>query len=1171
MDSHNLPNTISDPTVVPGGQNNDIQQNVDEFSPAPPAERLQPRISADSQAQQPLAADNDVLMETSDYDDLPGLQEVSDSSDSEAESESDRDANEVEMQAVDHDDDEEAVPSLIDVDTPHGGPSSSSTYRPTLYSTAARPSSNRRARVEDDEDEERDRRHPSQRVSSNNRNQSSATSSASQTSTHLPHNQSPASAPPAPHIHRHIIHASFNVAGNLDPNNNLNTLRLFQHLMTPINANNNNNNTPIQNNDPQSPSSNEPRIGGVALSFEIGPGFPIPQGATPQPGQLAVEQGAPDANGQPFPPRNGTFADILGVLGRLGGGIDGETVINFGNMGLGLGMHQEKDDPERAKKLVAGLEVVPVGLVRRLERVGGAGGGMGEEPTNGGDAGCAICWDKLLDGDGEGFGKDEKTDESPEAGSSDSETVQPKIVSLPCAHVFHADCLLPWFARPRHTTCPTCRFNIDPENLTHASMRRRDRRERAASRRAEDGVNSTEGEGPTPEGASEADANDVDGDGMRLPDFLEMMGASGELLRPEEVEIQNRQMTELIARMRADAAPPPPPPGLLSRSRVARAQSAPQESVTHHADDDAPTEMNPLPTATAEANADPAPYPAPTASAAGTPPRQPSIFSIPVLPVPVMIPVSIPAAAHGPAGNHDSIGLPFILRRPRRADYRYLSGVPRTHTPAENAQRASPRTEGDFGHFLSRIMSRGFQQPVPFNSLFPGLPLNRQQQPHPQPTQGTPQPATPGNATAGGSMPGPQFFGTRIIDPLNLPNLPRMTPQSQTPNNAANPPPAQATPQETISNPPNMPRRDVMEIRVDMVFGPGGPFSFPTGNRQGGADRRVGQTPTATGAFMQQMENEMMAQENAQGGPNEDVDMGNDALRREIEGRLFDIIGRRQRTGADSVPGGQQAPTPGQATATPPPAQQPGQQPAPFDDINPAFLAGLNTGMGMGMHFTGTGRSVAEAFSQMFGGIRAQQQQQPAQATPAGQPQPEGEQQPGQPAAEGNPQPQQQQQAPPAGNLPLGFTTLGMFPSLADIFGSGIPERRAPRPRKDWTLPAAPGPTLRQRIERREREAGLRCYDVSCGIGPSDEDPFGVELEAAGAGMKQLSIMSKEDKSELCSHTFHSPCLVTAERVALRGADAVVEDGSVDVSCPVCRGTGCVSKADWDEGVVALL
>lgn len=149
---------------------------------------------------------------------------------------------------------------------------------------------------------------------------------------------------------------------------------------------------------------------------------------------------------------------------------------------------EEKEDPERARKLVDGLEEVSLGLVRRLERVGTGGGGMGEDETKGGDVGCAICWDRLLFEDVEREEPTEKqsimegmTVDGEDTKEEKSKPQRPKIVTLPCAHVFHAECLIPWFSRPRRTTCPTCRFNIDPENLTYVSARQRRREQRRAA------------------------------------------------------------------------------------------------------------------------------------------------------------------------------------------------------------------------------------------------------------------------------------------------------------------------------------------------------------------------------------------------------------------------------------------------------------------------------------------------------------------------------------------------------------------------------------------------------------------------------------------------------------------------------------------------------------------
>jgi hypothetical protein len=93
-----------------------------------------------------------------------------------------------------------------------------------------------------------------------------------------------------------------------------------------------------------------------------------------------------------------------------------ELMARFGaGLGQALGIgREEREDPERAKKLVDGLEEVSVGLVKRLERVGGAPGGHVDASVGVGGSegttdvpGCAICWDRLLDAEGDGFATQE--------------------------------------------------------------------------------------------------------------------------------------------------------------------------------------------------------------------------------------------------------------------------------------------------------------------------------------------------------------------------------------------------------------------------------------------------------------------------------------------------------------------------------------------------------------------------------------------------------------------------------------------------------------------------------------------------------------------------------------------------------------------------------------------
>ncbi|KAJ7934009.1 hypothetical protein B0H13DRAFT_1558946, partial [Mycena leptocephala] len=83
---------------------------------------------------------------------------------------------------------------------------------------------------------------------------------------------------------------------------------------------------------------------------------------------------------------------------------------------------------------------------------------------------------------------------------------------------------------------------------------------------------------------------------------------------------------------------------------------------------------------------------------------------------------------------------------------------------------------------------------------------------------------------------------------------------------------------------------------------------------------------------------------------------------------------------------------------------------------------------------------------------------------------------------------------------------------------------------EDWEPPPPPGPTLRDRVERCEREVGLRCCATLCYVGPSDEDPFVGVSETARPFVQRLSIGGDERGTETCTHMYHPECLVSAQR-----------------------------------------
>ncbi|WVO19754.1 uncharacterized protein IAS62_001044 [Cryptococcus decagattii] len=120
---------------------------------------------------------------------------------------------------------------------------------------------------------------------------------------------------------------------------------------------------------------------------------------------------------------------------------------------------EPQPDPEKAAELLRSLPTVGKRLLHRVNNIVAAQDVDNYEDDDDRGWKCNICLEGILK---ENF---EKSEDKEAVGGEKTEGKKEGdkgtgVKALPCNHLFHGDCLEPWFTT--HHTCPTCRLDLDP-------------------------------------------------------------------------------------------------------------------------------------------------------------------------------------------------------------------------------------------------------------------------------------------------------------------------------------------------------------------------------------------------------------------------------------------------------------------------------------------------------------------------------------------------------------------------------------------------------------------------------------------------------------------------------------------------------------------------------------